>query len=328
MFENLDLKRRPSANLQGDRPEAVLARTHRRSTSTVRESLRRPSQERPSLLSPANGEVDGNRVGGRPRRGDRASIKLARKLDKVGVVAALFRFRPNRMLAYSCARLPAARRRRQRAADRQSAHRFGMPVGSRMACRTSRIDVGARFAASVSIGIAGRGPQSAVPMAVRDGTLRQKTVRRYAPSRQPHGIPIRRLGYAAEEAAKRGSRVILATTRSSRHRAALVNKAHVCSRWLRDSSRGYRRHLLSGLRFTSRGARCLRRHDDGDVLERVKTTRTVRRTGPGALPGGLVRRVSAPPHVRLETVVIEIDESRARRRRTRACFQDAPMTGE
>ena len=217
VFENMELKKTTFRELgRVTRPEAVLASN----TSTLDIDEFAKASGRPSqvighhFFSPANVMKLMEIVRGRETSPEviAASIKLARKLNKVGVVVGnCFGFVANRMLAYYMreAYLLLEEGASVPQIDKALTD-FGMPVGPYGMQDIAGIDVGARirqYLASIGQSRA-EGPQSAVPDRLYEmGRYGQKTSAgwyRYEPGSRTR-IPDPLVEeIAAEEAAKRG----------------------------------------------------------------------------------------------------------------------------
>jgi 3-hydroxyacyl-CoA dehydrogenase len=217
VFENMDLKKATFADLAGvARAETILASNT--STLDIDEFARasgRPQQVvGHHFFSPANIMKLLEIVRGKDTSAEviATSLKLARKLNKVGVVVGnCFGFVANRMLAYY---MREAYLLLEEGASVQQIDRvltdFGLPVGPFGMQDIAGIDVGWRIRQYLkSVGqTRAEGPQSAVPDRMYElGRYGQKTGAgwyRYEPgSRQRIPDPVVD-DIAAEEAAKRG----------------------------------------------------------------------------------------------------------------------------
>jgi 3-hydroxyacyl-CoA dehydrogenase len=217
VFENMDLKKTTFAELAGvTRPDAVLASN----TSTLdidefAKACGRPSQViGHHFFSPANVMTLLEIVRGRETGAEviATSLKLARKLNKVGVVVGnCFGFVANRMLAYYMREAYLLLEEGASVPQIDTVLTdFGLPVGPYGMQDIAGIDVGARIRHYLrSIGqTRAEGPQSAVPDRLYEmGRYGQKTNAgwyRYEPgSRTRIPDPLVE-DIAAEEAAKRG----------------------------------------------------------------------------------------------------------------------------
>ena len=217
VFENMELKKTTFGELgRVTRPEAVLASN----TSTLDIDEFAKASGRPSqvighhFFSPANVMKLMEIVRGRETSPEviATSIKLARKLNKVGVVVGnCFGFVANRMLAYYMREAYLLLEEGASVPQIDKAFTdFGMPVGPYGMQDIAGIDVGARirqYLASIGQSRA-EGPQSAVPDRLYEmGRYGQKTSAgwyRYEPGSRTR-IPDPLVEeIAAEEAAKRG----------------------------------------------------------------------------------------------------------------------------
>jgi 3-hydroxyacyl-CoA dehydrogenase len=217
VFENMELKKTTFRELgRVTQPEAVLASN----TSTLDIDEFAKASGRPSrvighhFFSPANVMKLMEIVRGRETSAEviATSIKLARKLNKVGVVVGnCFGFVANRMLAYYMreAYLLLEEGASVPQIDKALTD-FGMPVGPYGMQDIAGIDVGARirqYLASIGQSRA-EGPQSAVPDRLYEmGRYGQKTSAgwyRYEPGSRTRVPDPLVEEIAAEEAAKRG----------------------------------------------------------------------------------------------------------------------------
>jgi 3-hydroxyacyl-CoA dehydrogenase len=217
VFENMDLKKSTFAELaRATMPDAVLASN----TSTLDIDQFAKASGRPSqvvghhFFSPANVMKLMEIVRGRETSAEviATSLKLARRLNKVGVVVGnCFGFVANRMLAYYMREAYLLLEEGASVAQIDKALTdFGMPVGPYGMQDIAGIDVGARIRQYLkSIGqTRAEGPQSAVPDRLYEmGRYGQKTGAgwyKYEPGSRTR-IPDPLVDeIAAEEAARRG----------------------------------------------------------------------------------------------------------------------------
>ncbi len=278
VFENMDLKKTTFAELASvTRPDAVLASN----TSTLDIDEFAQSSGRPAqvighhFFSPANVMKLLEIVRGRETSKEviATSLKLGRKLNKVGVVVGnCFGFVGNRMLAYYMreAYLLLEEGASVPQIDKALTD-FGLPVGPFGMQDIAGIDVGARIRQYLKSQGKTRaeGPQSEVPDRLFEmGRYGQKTQAgwyKYEPgSRNRIPDPIVE-EIAAEAAAKRGitRRAITDEEIIARITTALANEgAQVLDERLRDPGQRHRRCLLPRLRLpaASRRTDVLRRH--------------------------------------------------------------------